>query len=84
MAKKKDDDNKSNIRFNALKKIAGLIQSNSDEIYKSTYYTDPENKRQLNDLKSSIDSSIKDILNNNVNMTGEPNMSRFYERLFFN
>ena len=62
MAKKKDDDNKSNIRFNALKKIAGLIQSNSDEIYKSTYYTDPENKRQLNDLKSSIDSSIKDIL----------------------
>ena len=84
MAKKKDDDNKSNIRFNALKKIAGLIQSNSDEIYKSTYYTDPENKRQLNNLKSSIDSSIKDILNNNVNMTGEPNMSRFYERLFFN
>ena len=84
MAKNKDDDNKSNIRFNALKKIAGLIQSNSDEIYKSTYYTDPENKRQLNDLKSSIDSSIKDILNNNVNMTGEPNMSRFYERLFFN
>ena len=84
MAKKKDDGNKSNIRFNALKKIAGLIQSNSDEIYKSTYYTDPENKRQLNDLKSSIDSSIKDILNNNVNMTGEPNMSRFYERLFFN
>ena len=84
MAKKKDDDNKSNIRFNALKKIAGLIQSNSDEIYKSTYYTDPENKKQLNDLKSSIDSSIKDILSNNVNMTGEPNMSRFYERLFFN
>ena len=84
MAKKKDDDNKSNIRFNALKKIAGLIQSNSDEIYKSTYYTDPENKRQLNDLKSSIDSSIKDILNNNVNMTGEPKMSRLYERLFFN
>ena len=84
MAKNKDDNTKSNIRFNALKKIAGLIQSNTDDIYKSTYYTDPENKRQLNDLKSSIDSSIKDILNNNVNMTGEPNMSRFYERLFFN
>lgn len=84
MANNKKDDDKSNIRFGALKKIAGLIQSNSDEIYKSTYYTDPENKKQLNDLKSSIDSSIKDILSNNVNMTGEPNMSRFYERLFFN
>ena len=84
MAKNKDDDNRSNIRFNALKKIAGLIQSNADDIYKSTYYTDPENKRQLDDLKSSIDLSIKNILDNNVNATGEPNMSRFYERLFFN
>ena len=48
---KKDDDNNSNIRFGALKKIAQLISSNSDEIYKSTYYSDPENKRQLNDLR---------------------------------
>ena len=84
MAKNKDDDKRPNIRFNALKKIAGLIQSNADDIYKSTYYTDPENKRQLDDLKSSIDLSIKNILDNNVNATGEPNMSRFYERLFFN
>ena len=84
MAKNKDDDNRSNIRFNALKKIAGLIQSNTDDIYKSTYYTDPENKRQLDNLKNNIDTSIKNILNNNINSTGEPNMSRFYERLFFN
>lgn len=84
MAKNKDDNTKSNIRFNALKKIAGLIQSNTDDIYKSTYYTDPENKRQLDNLKNNIDTSIKNILNNNINSTGEPNMSRFYERLFFN
>jgi len=84
MVKNKDDNTKSNIRFNALKKIAGLIQSNTDDIYKSTYYTDPENKRQLDNLKNNIDTSIKNILNNNINSTGEPNMSRFYERLFFN
>ena len=84
MAKNKDNNTKSNIRFNALKKIAGLIQSNTDDIYKSTYYTDPENKRQLDNLKNNIDTSIKNILNNNINSTGEPNMSRFYERLFFN
>ena len=84
MAKNKDDNTKSNIKFNALKKIAGLIQSNTDDIYKSTYYTDPENKRQLDNLKNNIDTSIKNILNNNINSTGEPNMSRFYERLFFN
>lgn len=81
---KKDDDNNSNIRFGALKKIAQLISSNSDEIYKSTYYSDPENKRQLNDLKTSIDSSIKNMLDNNMNMTGEPNISRLYERLLLN
>lgn len=82
MAKKQDD--KSNIRFGALKKIAGLIQSGSDEIYKSTYYSDPENKKQLNSLKANIDLSIKNILDNNVNTTGEPNMSRLYERMYFN
>ena len=70
MAKNKDDNTKSNIRFNALKKIAGLIQSNTDDIYKSTYYTDPENKRQLDNLKNNIDTSIKNILNNNINSTG--------------
>ena len=38
MAKK--DDNKPNINFNALKKIAGLVQRNSDDIYRSIYYSD--------------------------------------------
>lgn len=83
MANKKDDD-RSNIRFGALKKIAGLIQSNNDEIYKSTYYSDPENKKQLQDLKSSIDMSIKNILDTSVDSTGEPNVSRLYERIFMN
>ena len=55
---KKDKDDKSQIRFGTLKKIANLIQAGSDDIYKSTYYSDPENKKQLNDLKSSIDTSI--------------------------
>ena len=83
MAKKNNKDN-SNIRFGTLKKIANLIQSGNDDIYKSTYYSDPDNKKQLNDLKSSIDSSIKDILDINTGSIGEPNMSRLYERMYFN
>ena len=81
---KKNDNNNSNIRFGTLKKIANLIQSGNDDIYKSTYYSDPDNKKQLNDLKSSIDSSIKDILDINTGSIGEPNMSRLYERMYFN
>lgn len=81
---KKDKDDKSQIRFGTLKKIANLIQAGSDDIYKSTYYSDPENKKQLNDLKSSIDTSIKNILDINTGSIGEPNMSRLYERMYFN
>ena len=81
---KKDKDDKSQIRFGTLKKIANLIQTGSDDIYKSTYYSDPENKKQLNDLKSSIDTSIKNILDINTGSIGEPNMSRLYERMYFN
>ena len=82
MAKK--DDNKPNINFNALKKIAGLVQRNSDDIYRSTYYSDPLDRRTLDDIKTGIDTSIKNIMDNNVNTVGEPNISRMYERIFMN
>ena len=79
MAKK---DNKSNIRFGALKRIANLMQSNTDNLYKNTYFSDPSNKQQLIDLKSGIDDTIRDIMNTNIDNVGEPNMSRMYERLY--
>ena len=79
MAKK---DNKPNIRFGALKRIANLMQSNTDNLYKNTYFSDPSNKQQLIDLKSGIDDTIRDIMNTNIDNVGEPNMSRMYERLY--
>ena len=82
MAKKDKDE--SNIRFGALKKIAGLLQNNTDDLYKSTYYSNPDNKKQLMDIKSSIDASIKNIISTTTNNVGEPNISRFYERIYFN
>jgi hypothetical protein len=80
---KKDDKNNS-INFGNLKKIATKINSNSDSIYQSTYYSDPADKKALDDLKLSIDTSIKSIMNNNSDNLGEPNISRMYERLFMN
>ena len=64
MAKK---DNKPNIRFGALKRIANLMQSNTDNLYKNTYFSDPSNKQQLIDLKSGIDDTIRDIATNAIN-----------------
>lgn len=78
------NDNKSNIRFGPLKKLASSIQNMTDSIYKTTYYSDPDNKKQLMDLKADIDSSIKDIINTTTDNSGEPNISKFYERIFFN
>ena len=70
MAKK---DNKPNIRFGALKRIANLMQSNTDNLYKNTYFSDPSNKQQLIDLKSGIDDST--LVNENIpDMTYDENI----------
>lgn len=82
MANKKED--KNSLRFGALNKIATRMQANTDSIYKSAYLSDPTNKKQLQALKTDIDSSIKTILNKNTDNIGEPNISRMYERLFMN
>lgn len=68
--------------FSNLRKMAGKIQSNSDSIYRSTYFSNPTDKQQLQSLKKNIDTSIKNIMDNNSDNTGEPNISRMYERIF--
>src|SRR5574344_2345678 len=80
--KKKKEDSLPKVRFGALKKIASNLQSNTDDLYKSTYYTDPYNKQMLKTIKTNIDDSIKDIMVHNADSIGEPNVSRLYERLF--
>lgn len=81
---KKDNNSNSVVNMSMFKKLASRMQANSDSIYSSTYYSDPANKRELSDLKSSINSSIKDIMDNNADNVGEPNISRMYERIFMN
>lgn len=77
MAKKDDKPYK----ISALKKLAERIQGNSEELYKSTYYSDISNKHQLQNIKDSINSSIKDIMNSSADNIGEPNISKLYERM---
>lgn len=72
------------IKFNALKKLADKIQNNTDDIYRSTYYSDNTNKVQLQNIKNDINTSIKNIIDSNADNIGEPNISKLYERIFMN
>lgn len=82
MASKKKKNEEGKIKFNALRKIASRIQSNNDSIYRSTYYSDPDNKQMLQTLKTDIDNSIKSIMKQSSDNIGEPNVSKLYERIF--
>ena len=78
MANKKKD-NKVNKR--AIK-LADFIQSNIDKLYQTTYYTNPSNKKDLNDIKSKIDASIDTIISNSNSTIGIPNISKMYSRIY--
>ena len=78
------NNTKSGPNMGVLKRLASRVQSNSDAIYKSTYYSDPTDKHTLDALRTDIDASIKNIMSNNVNTVGEPNISKMYERILMN
>lgn len=77
------DKNKqqSSPRVPALKRIISAMQGNLDDLYRSTYYADKENNKQLQDIRADIDNSIKSIIDSNADIVGEPNISKLYERL---
>lgn len=79
MAKKDDDTQKLTPKTNRL---ASFIQSNLDKLYQSTYYTQPSNKKDLDDIKSKIDVSIDNIVAKNIENAGIPNISRIYTRIY--
>ena len=76
--------NESKPRIGVLRRLASLVQGNMDDMYRTTYYADPHNRDQLQAIKTDITTSIKDIMDNNTDNIGEPNISRLYERLLLN
>lgn len=71
-------------RMGVIRRLADLVQGNMDDMYRTTYYADPNNRNQLQAIKTDITTSIKDIMDNNSDNIGEPNISRLYERLLLN
>ena len=79
---KKTKDSNKLANFSTIRKIAGALQANIDDLYRSTYFSDPEDKQQLQGIKNDIDASIKDIMDVNADVVGEPNISKLYERMY--
>lgn len=79
-----NNNDKPNIRMSAIRKMANRVQDTSNSLYRSTYYTDPTNKQQLRSIKTNINNSIKTIIDDNFNNTGQANISKLYERLLMN
>ena len=77
-------DKQKTPNMSALRKLASLVQGNMDDMYRTTYYADPNNRDQLQAIKNNITTSIKDIMDANSDNIGEPNISRLYERLLLN
>ena len=75
-------DEQPKVRYGVIKRMAERIQANSDDLYRSSHYADPSNKKQLQAIKADITASIKDIMDTNADNIGEPNISKLYERLF--
>lgn len=69
-------------RMGVIRKLADLVQGNMNDMYRTTYYADPNNRDQLQAIKNDITTSIKDIMDTNSDNIGEPNISRLYERIF--
>jgi hypothetical protein len=77
---KKDDSTKK--RTNSIiTKLSNSVQDNLDNLYSKTYYSQPSNKQDLENIKSKLDTSIDNIVTVNMNNTGKGTMSTLYSRM---
>jgi len=58
-----------------------FIQQNMSKLYQNTYYSQDSNKKDLEHLKNSIDSSLDRITSTNKDNTGFASISTLYNRL---
>lgn len=70
-----------NVNNSTINNLVSNIRGNMDALYKNTYLSQINNKKDLDNIKSDIDSSIDDIINSNINNVGVPNISQLYNRI---
>ena len=65
----------------AMQNIAQGISGNMDALYRSTYMSTPQQSRDLQDLSDQINANIDNIVSANMNIIGEPSVTKLYARL---
>jgi hypothetical protein len=64
-----------------IKKLTDTVQNNLDYLYQKTYYSQPSNKQDIENIKNRLDTSIDNIVVTNKNNTGNATMSTLYSRI---
>ena len=64
-----------------IKKLSDTVQNSLDYLYQKTYYSQPSNKQDIENIKSKLDNSIDTIVSVNRNNTGNGTMSTLYSRI---
>lgn len=64
-----------------IQAIAQGISGNMDALYRSTYMSTPQQSRDLQDLGQKINANIDNIVNSNMNVIGEPSVTKLYTRI---
>lgn len=64
-----------------INRLTNSVQDSLNNLYTKTYYSQPSNKQDLEDIKNKLDSSIDNIVTTNLNNTGQATMSTLYSRM---
>lgn len=64
-----------------IKRLTDTVQNNLDYLYQKTYYSQPSNKQDIENIKTKLDTSIDNIVTTNRNNTGNGTMSTLYSRI---
>ena len=79
-----DNDNKERERSKIptiIKKLADAVSTNMNDLYSKTYFSSPSNKNDLLATKYKINKTIDDIISNNMDLVGIPNITSLFNRL---
>lgn len=68
------------ISMDVNKKLAGSIQSNIDDLYKNTYFTNNDNSKYIDTVKRRMDNDLEGLVDKAKAQNGGTNMADLYAR----
>ena len=81
MADDKKNEPKSLLKTSVFSKMVDSINTNLNKIYQSTWFGPSSNRESRENIKKDIDLYLDKIISNNINISGEGNISRLLKRL---